>query len=73
MLVLLTSCSSTLLSRKSEKIVNSSSLYDPPSVTLIEGHSYQFSEGVLEGRGQRFYSQWSYTKALSESLTEKDE
>lgn len=37
-----------------------SALYDPPTVTLIEGHPYQFREGTLTGRGQKFHSDYSY-------------
>ena len=66
MLVLATSCASNKLDRDEKKILNSSALYDPPSLTLIEGREYQFEEGVIIGRGQKFYSQWSYTRALAE-------
>jgi len=44
---------------------NSSALYDPPFVTLTEGKEYQFKQGTLTGRGQRFYSQFYYKRALT--------
>jgi len=44
--------------------VNASALYDPPTVTLQEGVTYQFKEGVLVGSGQRFHSQYSYERAI---------
>jgi hypothetical protein len=43
---------------------NESALYDPPTVTLIEGVKYQFKEGVLEGRGQKWHSDYSYRRAI---------
>lgn len=66
--LLLISCASDVLNNDERKILNSSALYDPPSVTLLDGQSYQFKEGVLVGRGQKFYSQHAYTQALVESF-----
>ena len=44
---------------------NASALYDPPTVTLIEGQSYQFKEGVLVGRkDHKFHSDYSYRRAV---------
>ena len=44
--------------------LNESALYDPPTVTLIEGQFYQFKEGILPGRGQKFHSDYSYRRAI---------
>ena len=69
MLMLLTSCASSNFSNEERKILNSSALYDPPSITLIDGKEYQFKEGVLVGRGQKFYSQHAMTKSLIDGFT----
>lgn len=45
-------------------LLNNSALYDPPTVTLIEGQEYQFNEGVVTGRGQIFHSHYSYMRAI---------
>ena len=46
--------------------VNESALYDPPTVTLIEGAEYQFKEGVLTGRsGHKYHSNYSYLRAIT--------
>lgn len=44
--------------------MNSSALYDPPTVTLTPGRDYEFREGTLTGRGQKFHSHHSYLRAL---------
>jgi len=44
--------------------LNESALYDPPTVTLIDGQFYQFQEGILPGRGQKFHSDYSYRRAI---------
>jgi hypothetical protein len=44
--------------------LNASALHDPPTVTLKKGESYQFEEGVLAGRGQKFHSDYSYRRAI---------
>tara|TARA_R100000388_G_scaffold33104_1_gene25816 strand:- start:13094 stop:13345 length:252 start_codon:yes stop_codon:yes gene_type:complete len=62
--LLLTSCASKFSQKESETRQNNSALYDPPTLTLIKGKSYQFEEGVLEGRGQKFHSHYSYVMAL---------
>lgn len=36
----------------------------PPSVTLIKGKTYEFKECVIEGRGERLYSEQSYVMTL---------
>jgi hypothetical protein len=46
------------------KGLNESALYDPPTVTLINGQFYQFQEGILPGRGQKFHSDYSYRRAI---------
>jgi hypothetical protein len=33
-------------------------------VTLVQGKVYQFKEGTLAGRGQKFHSDYSYRKAV---------
>jgi hypothetical protein len=70
-LILLTGCASSNFSSEETKTLNSSALYDPPSVTLLEGQEYQFAEGKLVGRGQKFYSQYETTKKMIESFKEK--
>lgn len=62
MVVLLPSCGSNVWRRDSA--LNESALLDPPTVTLIEGVRYQFNEGQLEGRGQKFHSDYSYRRAI---------
>jgi endo-1,4-beta-D-glucanase Y len=44
--------------------LNASALRDPPTVTLAEGVTYQFKEGQLKGRGQKFHSDYSYRRAI---------
>ena len=61
---LLTSCVSKSSLEESETQKNNSALYDPPTLTLIKGKTYQFKEGVIEGRGQKFHSHYSYVMAL---------
>jgi len=48
----------------SHKGSNESALYDPVTVTLKPSVRYQFVEGDLEGRGQKFHSQYSYERAV---------
>ena len=35
-----------------------------PSVTLVRGKTYEFKECVIQGRGQRLYSEHSYVMTL---------
>jgi len=58
---LLASCGS----RSSMRDVGNSALYDAPFVTLIKDKEYQFKQGTITGRGQRFYSQFYYKRALT--------
>jgi hypothetical protein len=44
--------------------VNRSALYDPPTITLIDGKNYEFAEGVLTGANQKFHSDYSYQRAV---------
>jgi hypothetical protein len=44
--------------------VNESALYDPETIHLIDGVTYQFREGTLQGRGQRFHNDYSYRRAI---------
>ncbi len=60
MALLLPSC----VSSGSHNALNRSALYDPPTVTLIEGAEYQFKEGVFVGDGQKFHSDYSYRRAI---------
>ena len=60
MAVLLPSCALKGFRRD----LNESALYDPPTVTLIDGQFYQFQEGILPGRGQKFHSDYSYQRAI---------
>jgi len=62
--VLLQSCASTAWRNASGLSATNSALYDPPHVTLKKGVEYQFAEGVLVGRGQKFHSEWSYRRAV---------
>jgi outer membrane biogenesis lipoprotein LolB len=62
--LLLTSCVSKSSQRESETHQNNSALYDPPTLTLVKGKTYQFKEGEIEGRGQKFHSHYSYIMAL---------
>ena len=48
----------------SQNDLNESAMYDPPTVTLIEGFKYPFVEGTLMGRGQKFHSDYSYRRAV---------
>jgi hypothetical protein len=48
----------------SHKGSNESALYDPVIVTLKPFVQYHFVEGTLEGRGQKFHSQYSYERAV---------
>ena len=58
--VLLQSC----VLKGSRNALNESAMYDPPTVTLIEGFNYPFVEGTLMGRGQKFHSDYSYRRAI---------
>ena len=59
----LVSCSSNELPNASS--ANASALYDPPTVTLIEGEVYKFKEGTLVGRkNHKFHSDYSYRRAV---------
>jgi hypothetical protein len=60
--LLLPSCGSSVFQNDSD--LNRSSLYDPPTVTLIEGAEYQFKEGIFVGSGQKFHSDYSYRRAI---------
>jgi hypothetical protein len=48
----------------SDSAANASALYDPETIHLIEGKEYQFKEGILTGRGQRFHNDYSYRRAV---------
>jgi len=64
LVVLLQSCASR--DWANDSAANESALYDPPTVTLIEGKQYEFSEGTLIGReGHKFHSHYSYLRAIT--------
>lgn len=64
MALLLPSCAWNALRNESSARANDSALYDPPAVTLIDGKTYQFKEGIITGSGQRFHSEYSYRRAV---------
>ena len=47
-----------------DSALNESAIYDPPTITLIKGYDYPFKEGNLLGRGQKFHSDYSYSRAI---------
>ena len=60
-LLLFQSCAS----RDSQRGLNESALYDPPTLTLIEGREYFFVEGRLVGRkNHKWHSDYSYRRAI---------
>lgn len=62
--LLMQSCAWRSSQSEETVLLNNSALYDPPTVTLIEGQEYQFNEGVVTGRGQIFHSHYSYMRAI---------
>lgn len=62
MVLLLPSCGSNVWQVDSS--LNESALYDPPTVTLIDGEVYNFHEGQMQGKGQKFHSDYSYRRAI---------
>jgi hypothetical protein len=60
--LLLPSCGLNAL--RDDSSLNESALLDPPTVTLVDGVTYQFVEGQLKGRGQKFHSDYSYRRAI---------
>ena len=62
MVVLLQSCG--LKGYRKDSDLRLSALYDPPTVTLKPNKVYQFEEGTLSGRGQKFHSDYSYRRAI---------
>ena len=63
LVTLIASCSSSGSLNASS--ANASALYDPPTVTLIEGEVYKFKEGTLVGRkNHKFHSDYSYRRAV---------
>ena len=49
----------------SQSALNESALFDPPTVTLIEGFKYPFVEGTLMGRkDHKWHSDYSYRRAV---------
>ena len=65
MAALLASCSSSVWPDEFVESVNDSALYDPPTITLVEGVPYSFVEGTLIGRkNHKFHSDYSYQRAI---------
>ena len=64
LLILLQSCGSSASRNVSAASANQSALYDPPTVTLLPDKVYQFQEGTLAGRMQKFHSDYSYRRAI---------
>lgn len=63
MVALLQSCG--LNGLRNDSAANSSAMYDPPTITLVEGETYQFCEGSLVGReNHKFHSDYSYRRAV---------
>jgi hypothetical protein len=52
------------VSNGSRKDSIESALHDPDHITLKPSIKYYFVEGQLEGRGQKFHSQYSYQRAI---------
>jgi hypothetical protein len=53
-----------LLRPESSANWNASNLYDPSTVTLIDGQEYHFKEGTLAGRGQKFHAHHVWMDAV---------
>lgn len=64
LVMLLPSCGLSGWQNASNESVNQSALYDPATVTLIPNKVYQFQEGSLLARGQKFHSDYSYQRAI---------
>ena len=62
MVALLPSCA--LRDLAGDSALNESALYDPPTITLVDGYDYPFVEGNLMGREQKFHSDYSYRRAI---------
>jgi hypothetical protein len=63
MVLLLPSCGSNVLRVGEKESYEQSTLYDPPTIHLLPHVQYQFKEGKLMGRGQKFHSDASYRDA----------
>jgi len=64
LVILLQSCGWKDCQKENSVSLNRSALYDPPTVTLVEGQEYSFKEGTLVGSGQKFHSDYSYQRAV---------
>ena len=64
LLTLQVSCVSKGSWRANRDTLNNSALYDPMEIHLIKGKTYQFEEGTLVGRGQKFHSDYSFREML---------
>lgn len=64
LLMLQVSCVSKGFWSVNRDTLNNSALYDPIEIHLISGKNYQFKEGTLVGRGQKFHSDYSFREML---------
>lgn len=64
MAALLPSCGLNGSTSASNVSANRSALYDPPTLTMIDGTLYQFQEGYLTGSGQKWHSDYSFRRAV---------
>jgi hypothetical protein len=64
MAVLLANCGWNGWRKDSNEKLNNSQLYTPETVTLLEGQTYIFKEGVLIGRGEKYHNDYSYRRAV---------
>jgi hypothetical protein len=58
----LTNCASKYSAK--DIVENERGLHDPETIHFLDGVEYQFVEGTLQGRGQRFHSDYSYRRAV---------
>lgn len=64
LLMLQVSCASKGSWGENRDTLNNSALYDPIEIHLLDGKTYQFKEGTLLGRGQKFHSDYSFREML---------
>jgi hypothetical protein len=64
MVLLLPSCGWRGWRSERNATLNDSALLDPVTITMLPSIRYQFKEGVVVGRGQKFHSDYSYQRAV---------
>ncbi len=64
MVLLLPSCGWSGWRSERNATLNDSALLDPVTITMLPSIRYQFKEGVVVGRGQKFHSDYSYQRAV---------